>query len=83
MSSLTTLFNVGAEEYVEFNESLGSKAFLEHVWDQETTPLKQGGELAPALKAKTTVCSYSLTPSSAYRNRRLAATLRRGAPLLL
>lgn len=44
MTSLTTLFNVGPEEYVEFNESLGSKAFLEHVWDQETTPLKQGGE---------------------------------------
>lgn len=44
MSSLTTLFVVGPEEYVEFNESLGSKAFLEHVWDESTTPLKEGGE---------------------------------------
>ncbi|CAO1633264.1 unnamed protein product [Sympodiomycopsis kandeliae] len=42
MSSLTTLFVVGPEEYVEFNESLGSKAFLEHVWDESTTPLKEG-----------------------------------------
>ncbi|CAO1615023.1 unnamed protein product [Parajaminaea phylloscopi] len=42
MTSLTTLFVVGPEEYVEFNESLGSKAFLEHVWDQSVTPLKEG-----------------------------------------
>lgn len=42
MSSLTTLFVVGPEEYVEFNESLGSKAFLEHVWDESVTPLKDG-----------------------------------------
>ncbi|PWN94354.1 hypothetical protein FA10DRAFT_277916 [Acaromyces ingoldii] len=40
MTTLTTLFVVGPEEYVEFNESMGSKAFLEHVWDQRTTPLK-------------------------------------------
>lgn len=42
MTSLTTLFVVGPEEYVEFNESMGSKAFLEHVWDEQTTPLKPG-----------------------------------------
>lgn len=44
MTTLTTLFVVGPEEYVEFNESMGSKAFLEHVWDQRTTPLKEDGE---------------------------------------
>lgn len=44
MTGLTTLFAVGPEEYVEFHESLGSKAFLEHVWDQSTTPLSQQGE---------------------------------------
>lgn len=41
MTSLTTLFVVGPEEYVEFNESMGSKAFLEHIWDQSRSPLKQ------------------------------------------
>lgn len=40
MTSLTTLFVVGVEEYVEFNESMGSKAFVEHIWDQSKTPLK-------------------------------------------
>lgn len=40
MTSLTTLFVVGKEEYVEFNESMGSKAFVEHIWDQSKTPLK-------------------------------------------
>lgn len=55
MTTLTTLFVVGPEEYVEFNESMGSKAFLEHVWDQRTTPLKADGESslpsAPKYKA--------------------------------
>ncbi|PWN43015.1 hypothetical protein IE81DRAFT_108776 [Ceraceosorus guamensis] len=40
MTSLTTMFVVGPEEYVEFNETMGSKAFLEHVWDQSQTPLR-------------------------------------------
>jgi hypothetical protein len=40
MTSLTTLFVVGVEEYVEFNESMGSKAFVEHIWDQSKSPLK-------------------------------------------
>ncbi|KAN0060960.1 hypothetical protein ACQY0O_006694 [Thecaphora frezii] len=39
MTSLTTMFIVGKDEYVEFNESMGSKAFLEHIWDQTQTPL--------------------------------------------
>ncbi|SPO21614.1 uncharacterized protein UTRI_01098_B [Ustilago trichophora] len=41
MTSLTTLFVVGPNEYVEFNESWGSKAFLHHIWDQSQTPLHQ------------------------------------------
>ena len=46
MTSMTTLFHVGPgpEEFVEFNESYGSKAFLEHVWNEQATPLKQSGE---------------------------------------
>lgn len=43
MSSLTTLLLVGPEEYVEFKESMGSKAFLEHIWDQTKSPLKPEG----------------------------------------
>ncbi|EPQ28345.1 uncharacterized protein PFL1_04172 [Pseudozyma flocculosa PF-1] len=34
------MFIVGKDEYVEFNESMGSKAFLEHIWDQSQTPLE-------------------------------------------
>lgn len=49
MSSLTTMLVVGPEEYVEFNESMGSKAFLEHVWDQRSTPLKSAGAYGPLL----------------------------------
>ncbi|SPO22420.1 uncharacterized protein UTRI_01098 [Ustilago trichophora] len=41
MASLTTLFVVGPNEYVEFNESWGSKAFLHHIWDQSQTPLDE------------------------------------------
>lgn len=41
MASLTTLFVVGPNEYVEFNETWGSKAFLHHIWDQAQTPLQQ------------------------------------------
>jgi len=48
MSHLTTLFVVGPDEYVEFNESLGSKAMLQHVWDEQTTPLNKEGELQSA-----------------------------------
>ncbi|CAO1636738.1 unnamed protein product [Jaminaea pallidilutea] len=49
MTGLTTLFAVGPEEYVEFHESLGSKVFLEHVWDQSTTPLSQQDTAASRL----------------------------------
>lgn len=47
MTSMTTLFHVGPgpEEFVEFNESFGSRAFLEHIWNEQVTPLKQSGEL--------------------------------------
>ncbi|KAK0520340.1 hypothetical protein OC835_007241 [Tilletia horrida] len=38
-ASLTTFFVVGPEEYVEFAESMGSKAFLQHIWDNSVTPL--------------------------------------------
>lgn len=48
MTSLTTLFVVGPEEYVEFNESMGSKAFLEHVWDESVSPLQRKGEWVTA-----------------------------------
>lgn len=46
MTSMTTLFHVGPgpEEFVEFNESWGSKAFLAHVWNAQVTPFKEGGE---------------------------------------
>ncbi|KAL9938930.1 hypothetical protein V8E36_001743 [Tilletia maclaganii] len=40
-ASLTTFFVVGPEEYVEFAESMGSKAFLQHIWDNAVTPLSQ------------------------------------------
>ncbi|KDN36786.1 hypothetical protein K437DRAFT_296716 [Tilletiaria anomala UBC 951] len=41
MTSMTTLFHVGPgpEEFVEFNESFGSKAFLQHVWNSHVTPI--------------------------------------------
>ncbi|PWN53539.1 hypothetical protein IE53DRAFT_154128 [Violaceomyces palustris] len=45
MTSLTTLFIVGKDEYVEFNETMGSKAFLQHIWDESQTPL-QANDLA-------------------------------------
>lgn len=48
MTSLTTLFVVGPEEYVEFSESMGSKAFLEHIWDRKTSPLTRAGEYTHA-----------------------------------
>ncbi|KAE8225151.1 hypothetical protein CF319_g2059 [Tilletia indica] len=38
-ASLTTFFVVGPEEYVEFAESMGSKAFLQHIWDNSVTPI--------------------------------------------
>lgn len=53
MTSMTTLFHVGPgpEEFVEFNESFGSKAFLEHVWNSQETPLKQSGEFFGVVRA--------------------------------
>ncbi|PWN95940.1 hypothetical protein FA09DRAFT_331866 [Tilletiopsis washingtonensis] len=63
MTSLTTLFVVGPEEYVEFNESMGSKAFLEHVWDESATPLDRKGECCD-LRRRTTH-SYCADTSAA------------------
>lgn len=45
MASMTTLFHVGPgpDEFVEFHESFGSKAFLQHVWDEQNAPLTHTG----------------------------------------
>jgi hypothetical protein len=44
MSSLSTYFLVGKDQYVRFEEHFGSKDFVSHVWSTADTPFVDGGE---------------------------------------